>query len=144
MFRKRDEVEFFLVHPGGPYWFNKDEGAWSIPKGEFTAEEEALAAALREFEEETGMAVEGDFIELEPIKQKAGKVVFAWAVEGTINADSIKSNTYKMEWPYKSGNWKTFPEVDKASWFSYEEAVIKINPAQAAFIEELQTLLNPS
>ena len=132
----------FLVHPGGPYWKGKDEGAWSIPKGEFTEGEEALAAAIREFEEETGQKLRGDFIALRPIKQKAGKLVYGWAVEGDVDAANIVSNTFRQEWPYKSGKWQTFPEVDKASWFGLDEARKKINPAQAAFIDELITILD--
>jgi predicted NUDIX family NTP pyrophosphohydrolase len=126
-----------LVHPGGPFWKGKDAGAWSIPKGEFTDEEEPLAAAQREFEEETGKKIEGNFVELNPIKQKAGKMVYAWAVEGDINADAVVSNTFKIEWPYKSGKWQSYPEVDKAAWFSAEAAKEKINAAQAAFIDDL-------
>jgi predicted NUDIX family NTP pyrophosphohydrolase len=135
-------LELFLVHPGGPFWKGKETGAWTIPKGEFTDDEEPLAAAIREFEEETGTAIKGNFIELQPVKQKAGKMVYCWAVEGDIDADTIQSNTYKQEWPYKSGKWQSFPEVDKAAWFSVEEAKEKINPAQAAFIDELIDLLN--
>jgi len=128
--------EVFLVHPGGPFWRNKDKGAWSIPKGEFI-EEEPLAAAKREFEEETGKDITGNFIELQPIKQKAGKVVYAWAVEGDIDEATIVSNTFNVEWPYKSGKWERFPEVDKAGWFNFEEAKEKINEAQVGFIVDL-------
>jgi predicted NUDIX family NTP pyrophosphohydrolase len=133
----QQKLEVFLVHPGGPFWKGKETGAWSIPKGEFTEEEEPLQAAIREFKEETGSEINGNFIELQPIKQKAGKMVYCWAVEGDIDAGAISSNTYKQEWPYKSGKWQTFPEVDKAAWFSIEEAKEKINAAQAAFIDEL-------
>jgi predicted NUDIX family NTP pyrophosphohydrolase len=133
----QQKLEVFLVHPGGPFWKGKETGAWSIPKGEFTEEEEPLQAAIREFKEETGSEINGNFIELQPIKQKAGKMVNCWAVEGDIDAGAISSNTYKQEWPYKSGKWQTFPEVDKAAWFSIEEAKEKINAAQAAFIDEL-------
>lgn len=140
IYRKKNEfIEFFLVHPGGPFWKGKEIGAWSIPKGEFTEEENALAAAKRELHEETGHSVKGDFIELKTIQQKGGKLVFAWAVEGDIDANNIVSNTFKQEFPYKSGKWNTYPEVDKAGWFDYEEAIKKINPAQAAFIEEVMT-----
>jgi predicted NUDIX family NTP pyrophosphohydrolase len=138
----KNSLELFLVHPGGPFWKGKETGAWTIPKGEFTDDEEPLAAAAREFEEETGTTIKGAFIELRPVKQKAGKLVYCWAVEGDIDADNIKSNTYKQEWPYKSGKWKSFPEVDKAAWFSIEDAKEKINPAQVAFIDELIELLN--
>ncbi len=135
------ELQFFLAHPGGPYFANKDEGAWSIPKGEFTKEEEALLAAQREFEEETGQKISGNFIPLQTIKQKGGKLVHAWAVEGDIDAEAVVSNTFNMEYPYKSGKWITVPEVDKAGWFGFEEACIKINPAQKALIEELSDML---
>ena len=131
--------EVFLIHPGGPFWKNKDESAWSIPKGEFNESEDPLKAAIREFEEETGTILSGNFQQLKPIKQKGGKIVYAWFIEGNIDAENIKSNTFQIEWPYKSGKMKTFPEVDKASWFNIDEARKKINPAQAAFIEELLT-----
>ena len=130
-------IEFFLVHPGGPFWKGKDKGAWSIPKGEFVDGEDALAVAIREFEEETGQKIDGEFIELKTIQQKGGKLVYAWAVEGDMDADKIVSNTFKQEWPYKSGKWISVPEVDKADWFSEEEAREKINAAQVALIEDL-------
>lgn len=130
-------LEVFLVHPGGPFWKGKDAGAWSIPKGEFTEGEEALEAAKREFKEETGQAVCGDFIPLETVQQKGGKLVFAWAVKGEVDAENLVSNTFKMEYPYKSGKWITVPEVDKAAWFGVEEAMQKINPAQAALLHDL-------
>lgn len=137
LFRRRASVmEFFLVHPGGPFWQHKHAGAWTIPKGEFTDEEEPLAAAKREFAEETGTEINGTFIPLNPVKQKAGKMVYAWAVEGDIDADAIVSNNFKAEWPYKSGKWNTYPEVDKAAWFSFDEACRKINPAQVSFLQE--------
>jgi Predicted NTP pyrophosphohydrolase len=138
MFRRNSEsIELFLIHPGGPFWARKDVGAWSIPKGEYGPGEEPLDAARREFNEETGSTVHGDFIPLPPIKQKGGKIVSAWAVEGDIDAASIKSNTFSMEWPPKSGRQAEFPEVDKAGWFSPAEARQKINPAQAVFIDAL-------
>lgn len=130
-------IEFFLVHPGGPFWKAKDKGAWTIPKGEFTDDEEALTAAKREFEEETGQKIDGDFIELKTIQQKGGKLVYAWAVEGDIDANKIVSNTFKQEWPYKSGKWISVPEIDKAGWFKIEEALEKINAAQVGLIEDL-------
>jgi predicted NUDIX family NTP pyrophosphohydrolase len=143
LYKKRgDAIEVFLVHPGGPFWKGKNEGAWSIPKGEFTEGEAPLAAAIREFEEETGKKIDGDFIQLTPIKQKAGKLVHAWAVEGEIDSDKIVSNTFRQEWPYKSGKWQTFPEVDKASWFEVEEGRRMINPAQASFIDQLLGIIN--
>ena len=138
LYRKKNKnLEVFLVHPGGPFWKGKDAGAWSIPKGEFTDDEEPLAAAQREFEEETGKKIEGNFVALNPIKQKAGKMVYAWAAEGDINADAIVSNTFKIEWPYKSGKWQSYPEVDQAAWFSLAVAKEKINAAQAMFIDDL-------
>jgi predicted NUDIX family NTP pyrophosphohydrolase len=130
-------VEVFLVHPGGPFWQGKEEGAWSIPKGEFAEGEDPLLAARREFREETGQEVEGNFLELKTIQQKGGKQVFAWAVEGDLDATKIMSNTFRQEYPYKSGKWITVPEVDKAAWFTIEEARKKINPAQAALFDDL-------
>lgn len=132
-----NSIEVFLIHPGGPFWKGKDKGAWSIPKGEFKDDEEPLSAAKREFKEETGKEIDGDFIELKTIQQKGGKLVQAWAVEGNVDVDKIVSNTFKIEWPYKSGKWQTFPEVDEAGWFSIEEAKEKINPAQADLIDDL-------
>ena len=115
-------IEFFLVHPGGPYWKNKDEGAWSIPKGEFDEDEDPLHAATREFFEETGISVSGDFVELKPVYQKGGKKVFSWALEKDIDVNNIASNAFEIEWPPRSGKIKNFPEVDKAGWFTIEEA----------------------
>ena len=135
--RKNDRVELFLVHPGGPFWQKKDIGSWTIPKGEFTDSEEPLEAAKREFEEETGVALSGNFIELTPVKQKAGKRIYAWALEGDVDASGFVSNSFRIEWPPKSGHYKEFPEVDKAEWFSEEEAKEKINPAQARLVDEL-------
>jgi predicted NUDIX family NTP pyrophosphohydrolase len=133
-------LEVFLVHHGGPFWQNKDAGAWSIVKGEFT-DETPLEAARREFKEETGTTIDRDFTELTPIKQKAGKLVYAFAIEGDIDAATIQCNTFKMEWPPKSGKWQSFPEVDKAEWFTIEQAKEKINSAQIAFLEELQHIV---
>lgn len=132
----KNQVQFFLVHPGGPFWKNKDLGTWSIPKGEFN-EELPLAAALREFEEETGQTVEGNFIELEPVLQKGGKQVYAWAVESEVDENHIVSNNFPLEWPPKSGKWQTVPEIDKAAWFDAVEARQKIIPAQISFIDQL-------
>jgi len=134
--------EFFLVHPGGPFFRNKDDGAWSIPKGEFTDEEDALTAAKREFEEETGSAIDGHFIPLTPVKLKSGKTVQAWAVESNIDHTQITSNTFTIEWPPKSGKMQAFPEVDRAGWFGYDAAIIKINAAQTGLLEELNGILN--
>jgi predicted NUDIX family NTP pyrophosphohydrolase len=130
-------LEFLLVHPGGPFWKNKDAGAWTIPKGEIGNNEELLAAAVREFEEELGFKPSGPFTELTPIKQKAGKVVHAWAFEGDCDPTQIKSNTFTMEWPPKSGKQAEFPEVDHAKFFNLGDAKAKINPAQIPLLEEL-------
>jgi predicted NUDIX family NTP pyrophosphohydrolase len=138
MYRRRgDALEVLLVHPGGPFWKKRDLGAWSIPKGEIGEGEEPLAVARREFEEETGARPEGDFLELEPVKQKGGKVVRAWAVEGDLDPEAIESNTFTIEWPPGSGKMADFPEVDRAIWFTVEEARDKINPAQVALIDQL-------
>ena len=127
----------FLVMHGGPYWAGKDAGSWTIPKGEFEETEPPLDAAIREFEEETGTRLNGRFIALLPIVQKAGKQVFAWALEGDLDATAIRSNTFTIEWPPRSGKWQTFPEVAKGAWFSIEEAKAKINAAQVPFLDEL-------
>jgi len=138
LYRKKDgQLQFFLVHPGGPFFKNKDAGAWSIPKGEFLSDEEPLIAAKREFMEETGSAVEGDFVPLNPVKLKSGKIIYAWAVEGDIDHETIFSNLFEMEWPPKSGKKQSFPEIDRGAWLYAEEAILKINTAQAALVEEL-------
>jgi len=138
LYRKIDGLlQVFLVHPGGPFFKNKDDGSWSIPKGEFWNDEEALTAAKREFEEETGQLVAGDFIELGTIRQKSGKIVHAWAVEGDIDHETIISNTCEIEWPPRSGRQITIPEIDRAAWFEPNIAKQKINPAQTAFIDKL-------
>ena len=139
---KNKAPEIFLVHSGGPLWAKKDEAAWSIPKGEFTGEEYPLDAARREFKEETGIEIEGDFHPLAPRKQNSGKTVYAWAVEVDIDAEKITSNLFEMEWPPKSGKKKMFPEVDKAQWFSVHDAEQKIHKGQAGFITELVAILN--
>ena len=137
---KKEEPELFLVHPGGPLWKNKDNGAWSIPKGEFT-NEEPLTAAIREFGEETGSSVNGNFIALTPVRSKSGKLIMAWGVEGNIDPDSLRSNTFSLEWPPKSGKIQLVPEVDKGAWFLPNEAKIKINPAQIPLINELLMII---
>lgn len=129
-------LKVFLVHPGGPFWKHKDAGAWTIPKGEFTAED-PLQAAIREFQEETGISISGEFLELAPIKQKSGKVVHAWAVEAALELTHMYSNTFPLEWPPRSGKFVQTPEVDQWEWFTIEEAQVKIIPAQVAFIEDL-------
>ncbi len=130
--------QFLLAHHGGPFWKNKDLGVWSIPKGEFDATEDAFAAALREFEEETGVALMGDFTPLSPVKLKSGKTIHAWAIEHDFAPERLVSNTFEMEWPPKSGKRTTFPEIDRVAWFGLEEALVKINAAQAGFILELE------
>ncbi len=138
MYRKvNDGTEVFLMHPGGPFFSNRDAGVWSIPKGEIGEGEDPLAAAQREFEEETGCRPEGPFLPLTPIKQKGGKIVLSWAAEGDCDADAIKSNTFSLEWPPKSGRVREFPEVDRAAWFAIGAAKTKINPAQAVLLDEL-------
>jgi predicted NUDIX family NTP pyrophosphohydrolase len=134
-------LQVFLVHPGGPFFRNKDDGAWSIPKGEYTDGEEPLAAAQREFEEETGQLITGKFIKLQSVKQKSGKVVHAWAIEGDIDHENIVSNIFEIEWPPKSGKKTSFPEIDRADWFTVDTAKVKIIPAQMGLIEELEGLV---
>lgn len=134
-------LEVLLVHPGGPYWSGKDIGAWSIPKGLIDGGEDPFVAARREFEEETGWKPSGPCIHLNPVKQKGGKVVHAWACEGDWDPVSIKSNTFTMEWPPRSGTMMAFPEVDTAAWFGIEEAKNKINRGQVNFLDELEQLV---
>ncbi|QEM09822.1 NUDIX domain-containing protein [Mucilaginibacter rubeus] len=142
LYRKTAQgLQVFLVHPGGPFFKNKDVGSWSIPKGEYLPDEDPLAAAKREFQEETGQEISGDFIALSPIKQKGGKTVQAWAIEGNIDPEKIKSNTFEIEWPPRSGRKQAFDEIDRAEWFNIPTAKIKINPAQAAFINELEATI---
>jgi predicted NUDIX family NTP pyrophosphohydrolase len=135
-------LEVFLVHPGGPFWARKDEGAWSIPKGEFDEDEEPLNAAKREFKEETGFSMDGNFIGLAPLKQRSGKLIYAWALEGDCDAEAIKSNLFSIEWPPRSGHRREYPEVDRAGWFALELAKRKIVPGQIGFLEELQQMMN--
>jgi predicted NUDIX family NTP pyrophosphohydrolase len=134
-------LEVLLVHPGGPFWAKKDEGAWSIPKGEFEEGEDPLAAARREFEEETGFRAEGEAIPLEPLRQPGGKLVYAWAVRQDLDPSGIRSNTFTMEWPPKSGRYQEFPEVDRAAWFTIDAARKKILKGQAVFLSQLQEKL---
>lgn len=131
------ETEFFLVHPGGPFFAKKHEGWWTIPKGELLPDEDPLDCAIREFEEETGYRPQPPFTELAPITQKAGKKVLCWSAEGNLDADTISCNTFTIEWPPKSGTMKEFPEVDKAGWFTFEDAKVLINERQASFLEEV-------
>ncbi|PKN30903.1 MAG: NUDIX hydrolase [Deltaproteobacteria bacterium HGW-Deltaproteobacteria-21] len=143
MYRIREgKPEVFLVHPGGPFWAKKDVGAWSIPKGEYGEDEDPLAGAKREFREETGMDPgEGPFIPLNPVKQKGGKLVSGWAFKGDCDPSSIQSNTFSMEWPPRSGKVASFPEVDRAAWFSIEQAKEKILKGQIGLLEQLLQIL---
>jgi predicted NUDIX family NTP pyrophosphohydrolase len=133
--------QVFLVHPGGPFWKAKDLGAWSIPKGEFAPREDPLEAAKREFTEETGLAIAGTFATLAPVKQAGGKVVHAFAVEGDCDPASIKSNTFSLEWPPRSGRRREFPEIDRGEWFRLEEAEERITNGQRGLLGELRTVL---
>ena len=142
LYRKiTSNLEVLLVHPGGPFWLSKDLAAWSIPKGEIAEVENALDAAIREFKEETGLLLSGNFIKLSPIKLKSGKQIFAWAIEGDFNVHELISNTCEVIWPPRSDKKITIPEVDKACWFSIEEAIIKINAGQVPLIKELEIRL---
>jgi predicted NUDIX family NTP pyrophosphohydrolase len=141
LYRRRGETtELFLVHPGGPFWAKKDDGAWSIPKGEYEAAEDPLEAAKREFLEETGSAIDGAFLPLTPLKQHSGKVISAWCVEGDMDPGALRSNLFEMEWPPRSGKTAQFPEVDRGSWFSPDEARRKLTPGQVPFIDECLAL----
>ena len=149
LYKFTDKTIFFLlVHPGGPFWKNKDLESWSIPKGEFTDHEDALEAAKREFHEETGFKLEeeseNDFIALEAVKLKSGKTILAWALEFDIDVTLVKSNDFEMEWPPKSGKLQSFPEIDRAEWFQTEHALKKINPAQADFIVQIISKISSS
>ena len=140
---KEDAIEFMLVHPGGPFWKNKDDGSWSIPKGEFTDNENALDAAKREFAEELGQTLpHGKMIELSPVKQNSGKTVYAWAVEADLDVQNVNSNFFKMEFPPNSGKWIEVPEVDRAEWFSVDDVKQKIIRGQWPLVEELLKKLN--
>jgi predicted NUDIX family NTP pyrophosphohydrolase len=145
VYRRRESAfEVFLVHPGGPFWAKKDLGAWSIPKGEYVDGEEPLEAARREFQEETGFAVQGDFIDLGSITQTSGKLVFAWACEGNFDAAKLISNTCQIEWPPRSSHLITIPEVDRGAWFSPEEAQKRILMAQQPILDRLLKALKQS
>lgn len=143
MYRWRDQqFEVFLVHPGGPFWAKKDQGAWSVPKGEYVEGEEPLDAARREFQEETGLVAEGNFLELGVVKQPGGKYVSAFAFEGDCAPGGLKSNLFQMEWPPRSGRVIEFPEVDRADWFSIAEARERILKGQQPFLDRLAERLN--
>jgi predicted NUDIX family NTP pyrophosphohydrolase len=134
-------LEVLLVHPGGPFWQNRDTGAWSIPKGEFSDDEDALAAARREFQEETGLVASGEFVPLSPIRQRGGKTVYAWLVECELNLSQVKSNTFSMEWPPRSGKLQEFAEIDRAEWFTLDRAMEKILEGQRTLLLEAQSKL---
>jgi predicted NUDIX family NTP pyrophosphohydrolase len=143
MYRLHEQIlEVFLVHPGGPFWKNKDLGAWSIPKGEYLPEEDSFCAAKREFTEETGFQTAEPFIQLSPVTQSGGKIVRAWAFAGDADPTAILSNTFSMEWPPHSGQQQSFPEVDRAAWFRIEEATRRILKGQVPLLGELQRLLS--
>jgi len=135
--RRGDELEVFLVHPGGPFWAKKDLGAWSLPKGELAEDEDPLAAAVREFTEETGFPIDGEFRALTPLRQPSGKTILAWTVEGDCDPSELRSNVFSMEWPPKSGKQREFPEVDRASWFTIDEARKRIIAGQVPFLDEI-------
>ena len=143
LYRRRDELcEVLLVHPGGPFWSKKDDGAWFVPKGELDAEEEPFRAACREFEEELGSAPPAsEPLPLGTVKNKSGKLIYAWALEGELDVASVKSNSFELEWPPKSGKVQKFPEVDRASFFSLSAAAVKMHPAELPFLERLSALL---
>jgi predicted NUDIX family NTP pyrophosphohydrolase len=142
MYRRRHGfLEILLVHPGGPFWAKKDAGSWSIPKGEYTSEEDPFEVAKREFQEETSFKASGKFVPLTPRKQPSGKVITAWAFEGDCDASAIKSNTFMMEWPPGSGRQQEFPEVDRAGWFSISKAKEKIIKGQVGFLDELNQIV---
>jgi predicted NUDIX family NTP pyrophosphohydrolase len=141
--RKARQIEVLLAHPGGPFWKNKDDGAWSIPKGEYAAGEDPLAAAKREFGEETGLTPSGDFFPLGEIRQPAGKIVSAWALEGDFDTKLLRSNTFSLPWPPRSGKLQEFPEIDRAEWFPLDIARRKILKGQAEFLDRLAALPPP-
>ncbi len=142
MYRQRGDVlEVFLGHPGGPFWKNRDLGVWSIPKGEVQPDEEPLAAACREFAEETGIEPAGPFVPLGSVKQKGGKTVQAWAFAGEADPAAVRCNTFRMEWPPRSGKFIDVPEIDRCDWFDPETAKAKLNPAQAEFVDRLLAIL---
>jgi predicted NUDIX family NTP pyrophosphohydrolase len=139
--RRPTGLEVFLVHPGGPFWAKKDHGAWSIPKGEFADAENSLDAARREFTEETGQTIDGEFLTLTPSKQPSRKIVHAFAVEGDVDADNIVSNEFELEWPPRSGVMQRFPEIDRGTWFAIAEAKKRVHAGLVPILEELERLI---
>jgi predicted NUDIX family NTP pyrophosphohydrolase len=139
--RRGTQLEVFLVHPGGPFWANKDDAAWSIPKGEYEGDADALEAAKREFTEETSFSAAGDFVPLTPLRQPSGKLISVWAVSGDADARKLRSNLFSMEWPPKSGTQQEFPEVDRGGWFDLQSARRKLAPGQVPFLIELESIL---
>ena len=143
--RRQGRVEIFLVHPGGPFWRKRDDAAWSVPKGEYEPPEVPLDAAKREVAEETGLALDGRFMELAPVKQSSGKIVSVWALEGDADPAAIRSNSFTLEWPPRSGKTQDFPEIDRAAWFDLETARRKIHKGQIGFLDQLASRLeNPT
>jgi predicted NUDIX family NTP pyrophosphohydrolase len=141
LYRRRDgQLQVLLVHPGGPFWAKRDLGAWTIPKGEFGPDEDPEAAARREFAEELGVMPAAPLTQLGEVRQKAGKIVLAFAMEGEFNTTMIRSNTFEMEWPPRSGSMRSFPEIDRAEWFGLKAARDKINPGQLPFLDRLEQL----
>jgi predicted NUDIX family NTP pyrophosphohydrolase len=144
MYRRRGgDLEVLLVHPGGPFFVHKDEGVWSVPKGEVEGEEDLLSAAQREFREETGFTPHGPYLPLTPVMQPGGKLVHCWAFEGDCDPATLVSNTFTLEWPPRSGRQAQFPEVDRAAFFDLATARTKINPAQVPLLDQLQATLRP-
>src|SRR5262245_12479811 len=141
--RRQCGIEVLLVHPGGPFWANKDAGAWSIPKGEYAPDEDPLTAAKREFAEETGTRLEGEVVALGSFRQSSAKIVDAWAIEGDFDQATRKSNTFTLEWPPRSGKMREVPEVDRAAWFAPEEAARKLLKGQRPILEALLRLVRP-
>ena len=137
LYRRRAELEVFLVHPGGPFWAKKDARAWSLPKGEFGEGEDPLQAAKREFTEETGFQIDGEFRPLDPVKQSGGKMVYAWAIEADCDPARLRSNLFSLEWPPKSGRKQEYPEVDRAAWFTIPQARERILAGQIGFLDQL-------
>jgi predicted NUDIX family NTP pyrophosphohydrolase len=142
VFRKKAKnMEYLLAHPGGPFYAKKDDGSWSIPKGEYDDSEDPFEAAIREFNEETGISLNGNFMELKPVKQNGGKYIHTWAIENDADVSNFKSNEFELEWPPKSGKFKSYPEIDRLDWFVYDDARKKILKGQIPVLDELKNLL---